>query len=155
MPREEASSNGEKQDATNLNSPHNLSLNHHDPDPVPSSSSLNSSSDVIRAEQLAESPNPSVHAHVRDRGLSQSFVSRKPPPVFHPFSIHVLSLLMSASVFGTLARLGIHALVSYDGQSIFPLAWVQAVGCGIMGFALAMRDPITLLYVALLDLSSP
>lgn len=50
---------------------------------------------------------------------------------------------MSSSVFGTLARLGIHALASYPEQSIFPLAWVQAVGCLIMGFALAMREPIT------------
>ncbi|KAF8591604.1 hypothetical protein K439DRAFT_1326892 [Ramaria rubella] len=68
------------------------------------------------------------------------------PVAFHPFSIHVLSLLMSFSVFGTLARLGIHALATYQGDSIFPLAWVQAVGCAIMGFALALRQPITLFY---------
>ncbi|KIJ56885.1 hypothetical protein M422DRAFT_149885 [Sphaerobolus stellatus SS14] len=50
---------------------------------------------------------------------------------------------MPFSVFGALARLGIHALVSYPEQSIFPLAWVQAVGCLVMGFALALREPIT------------
>ncbi|KAF8529179.1 CrcB-like protein-domain-containing protein [Hysterangium stoloniferum] len=53
---------------------------------------------------------------------------------------------MSFSVFGTLARLGIRALVNYPGQSIFPLAWVQTVGCFVMGFTLALREPIITFY---------
>ncbi|KAF8341444.1 uncharacterized protein EI90DRAFT_3143730 [Cantharellus anzutake] len=36
-------------------------------------------------------------------------------------------------MFGTLARLGLDALTSYEGQSVFPLAWVQATGCLVMG----------------------
>ena len=126
----------------------------HGTEPAPSRT-LDSSSDVRRAEQLADSPNPSVAPHPDgdDTWVTPepygSIKTSAPPTTFHPFSIHVLSLLMSSSVFGTLARLGIHALATYNGESIFPLAWVQAVGCGIMGFAFAMRDPITLLYAAL------
>jgi hypothetical protein len=159
MPRHGEPSNVEKQDELYTNSP----LNFHDTSHLTPSLRISPdpSSNVIRAEQLAESPNPDTSVLVQGNdnwGSSQSPRNRSrkspAPATFHPFSIHVLSLLMSSSVFGTLARLGIHALVSYDGQSIFPLAWVQAVGCGIMGFAVAMREPITLLYAALSDLSS-
>lgn len=64
-----------------------------------------------------------------------------PAKIYHPYSIHVLALLMPASAFGVLARLGLQALVTYDGQSIFPLAYVQATGCFIMGVALGMKTP--------------
>jgi fluoride exporter len=49
---------------------------------------------------------------------------------------------MPASVFGVLARLGLQALGSYDGRSIFPLAYPQAVGCLIMGIVLPLKDTI-------------
>lgn len=88
---------------------------------------------------------------------AQSLVSIDRPPsskdglppseVYHPLSIHVLALLMPASIFGVLARLGLLALASYDGQSIFPLAYVQSVGCLIMGFAIVMKEPLGRLYV--------
>ncbi|KAI0068818.1 hypothetical protein BV25DRAFT_1866744 [Artomyces pyxidatus] len=65
-----------------------------------------------------------------------------PAKVYHPLSPAVLALLMPASVFGLLARLGIEALVTYDGHSIFPLAYAQGLGCLIMGIALRLKDPI-------------
>ncbi|CAL1706778.1 unnamed protein product [Somion occarium] len=49
---------------------------------------------------------------------------------------------MPASIFGVLARLGIQALAGYDGKSIFPLAWVQVMGCVIMGFGVGIKDPL-------------
>jgi hypothetical protein len=115
-------------------------------------------SDMSRVEALEESPNPQASVGLRERSTWISTPELRPEPytvkpakpqpvVYHPYSIHVFALLMSFSVFGTLARLGIHALATYNGQSIFPLAWVQAVGCGIMGFAVGLRDPITRLYV--------
>ncbi|KAG2056363.1 hypothetical protein BDR06DRAFT_952845 [Suillus hirtellus] len=64
-----------------------------------------------------------------------------PAKIYHPLSIHVLALLMPASMFGVLARLGLQALTTYDGQSIFPLAYVQATGCFIMGVGLRMKVP--------------
>jgi len=63
-----------------------------------------------------------------------------PPRVYHPFSPSVIALLMPASVFGVLARLGLQALGSYDGKSIFPLAYPQAVGCLIIGLALPLKE---------------
>ncbi|CAL1709925.1 unnamed protein product [Somion occarium] len=69
--------------------------------------------------------------------------------VYHPLSPHVLALLMPASVFGVLARLGIQALVGYDGRSIFPLAWVQVMGCVIMGFGVGIKDPLGQFYGSL------
>jgi CrcB protein len=61
---------------------------------------------------------------------------------YAPLSPAVLALLAPASVFGTLARLGLQALATYAGQSIFPLAYPQAVGCFIMGVCLALKDPL-------------
>jgi hypothetical protein len=61
--------------------------------------------------------------------------------IYHPYSIHVLALLMPASIFGVLSRLGLQALVTYNGQSVFPLAYIQATGCFIMGIALGMKAP--------------
>ncbi|KZT74340.1 hypothetical protein DAEQUDRAFT_660535 [Daedalea quercina L-15889] len=53
---------------------------------------------------------------------------------------------MPASVFGCLARLGIQALVHFDGDAIFPLAWVQVGGCLVMGFCLGIREPFGRFY---------
>jgi CrcB protein len=91
-----------------------------------------------------------VHHESVDDALSLASVDRPPsvkdgmPPsqVYHPLSLPVLALLMPASILGVLARLGLEALATYDGQSIFPLAYVQAVGCLIMGFGVATKEPI-------------
>ncbi|KIJ70027.1 hypothetical protein HYDPIDRAFT_171942 [Hydnomerulius pinastri MD-312] len=53
---------------------------------------------------------------------------------------------MPASIFGVLARLGLQALVTYSGESIFPLAYVQATGCFIMGIGLGMKTPFGRFY---------
>lgn len=65
-----------------------------------------------------------------------------PAKVYHPLSPHVLCLLIPASIFGALARVGLLALTTYDGRAVFPLAWVQAAGCLVMGFGLGMKEPI-------------
>lgn len=87
------------------------------------------------------------HESLRD-AASLASIDRPPseeeklPPskVYHPLSPPILALLMPASVFGCLARLGLEALVTYDGQSIFTLAWVQVAGCFVMGFCLEIKD---------------
>ena len=70
-------------------------------------------------------------------------VVEPPPQPFHPLNWEILALLMPASVFGVLARLGLVGLTSYNGESIFPLAYVQGVGCLVMGFCLALKVPIS------------
>lgn len=67
------------------------------------------------------------------------------PPVYfyHPFSLQVIALLIPGSIFGLLARLGIDALGSYSGEGVFPLAWVQGLGCFVMGLAIGLREPIS------------
>ncbi|KAI0774226.1 CrcB-like protein-domain-containing protein [Fomes fomentarius] len=74
--------------------------------------------------------------------------SEKLPPskTYRPLSFPVLALLMPASIFGVLARLGLQAITTYDGRSIFPLAWIQAAGCLVMGFALGMKEPFGRFY---------
>jgi hypothetical protein len=71
-----------------------------------------------------------------------------PSKIYGPLSFPVVVLLMPASVFGVLARLGLVALMSYDGHSVFPLAYAQAVGCLVMGFALELKEPMGQLYVS-------
>jgi len=73
-------------------------------------------------------------------------VIEPPLQLFHPLNWEILALLMPASVFGVLARLGLGALASYAGESIFPLAYAQGVGCLIMGFCLALKGPISKCY---------
>jgi len=62
--------------------------------------------------------------------------------IYRPLSIPVVALLIPSSILGVLARLGLLAMTSYDGESIFPLAYVQALGCLIMGFGLRLKEPI-------------
>lgn len=50
--------------------------------------------------------------------------------------------LVLASMVGCLIRLGLTALGTYEGRSIYPTAWSQGVGCGIMGLALARKNEI-------------
>lgn len=52
-----------------------------------------------------------------------------------------LAFLGIFSFFGLLARLGLTAITSYDGQVVFPVLWAQMVGCALMG-AIASRKEI-------------
>ncbi|KAH7914182.1 CrcB-like protein-domain-containing protein [Hygrophoropsis aurantiaca] len=124
------------------------------------------------AYATATSEKPSVLAHTvgaqrntdigsviaRDESIrsAQSLADVEHPPddvrelpaakIYHPYSPHVLALLMPASIFGVLARLGLQALVTYDGESVFPLAYIQATGCFIMGVALRSKEPFGRFY---------
>ncbi|KAJ4478182.1 CrcB-like protein-domain-containing protein [Lentinula aciculospora] len=82
-----------------------------------------------------DQPPPSRQSSHHDHELHRS-------RAYHPFALHVLFLLMPASIFGVLARLGLVALATYNGQSIFPLAYVQGLGCFVMGFGLEMKEPM-------------
>ncbi|TFK75848.1 hypothetical protein BDN72DRAFT_831291 [Pluteus cervinus] len=68
--------------------------------------------------------------------------ARPVPPVYHNLSIHVLAILIPSSILGTLARLGLSALATYDGNSIFSLAYAQALGSFIIGVAISQREMI-------------
>ncbi|SPO22196.1 uncharacterized protein UTRI_02206_B [Ustilago trichophora] len=63
-------------------------------------------------------------------------------PTHHKLLRHcsILGLLAFAAIWGTLAREGFVALNTYDGQSVFPLVWAQAVGCLIMGLAIGAAN---------------
>ncbi|KAF5344137.1 hypothetical protein D9758_008889 [Tetrapyrgos nigripes] len=88
-------------------------------------------------EDLAsiDQPAPSHHSH-----------ESSPRKTYHPFSPHIIALLIPSSIFGLLTRLGLQALGTYDGQSFAPLTYVQATGCLVMGFALQLREPISEFY---------
>jgi len=77
---------------------------------------------------------------------SKTHLPLSPAKVYRPFSPHVVALLLPASIFGVLARLGIQAVTSYDGRAVFSLAWVQAAGCLIMGIGLGMKEPFGQFY---------
>jgi hypothetical protein len=79
--------------------------------------------------------------------LPSTEINRHALKTYPPFSFHVLGLLAPASIFGLLARLGLSSLMTFQGASVFPLAWVQALGCLVMGLAFGLREPITKLSV--------
>lgn len=70
------------------------------------------------------------------------------PPTqnYLPHFFDVFFLLAPASVFGVLTRLGLSALATYDGSSIFELAYSQALGCFIMGYLTTVRAPLSYFY---------
>lgn len=67
-----------------------------------------------------------------------------PPPSKQPFLRHLaaLSLISFFSIWGTLTREGLVALNTYDGMSIKPLIWAQAVGCFAMGWCIGNQKQI-------------
>jgi fluoride exporter len=69
-------------------------------------------------------------------------------------SLPVLALLAPASIFGVLARLGLLSLGTYDGQAIFPLAYIQAAGCLMMGLGLGLKESLGRLSVHFQTLST-
>lgn len=92
---------------------------------------------LSRAESLTSIQEPPIAEEAKEGA------SLGPPPVtYSPFALEVLVSLMGTSVFGVLARLGLLGLSTYDGRDIFPLAWVQAAGCLIMGFFLGLKDQV-------------
>lgn len=50
-------------------------------------------------------------------------------------AIATAAAIVFGSIWGTLTRLGLVALNTYDGQSVAPLVWAQAVGCLVYGYA--------------------
>jgi len=95
----------------------------------------------IASEESPADPQPEPKEVQGDATTEE--VLEPPPQLFHPLNWEILALLMPASVFGVLARLGLVSLTSYNGESIFPLAYVQGVGCLVMGFCLALKVPIS------------
>jgi fluoride ion exporter CrcB/FEX len=69
----------------------------------------------------------------------------EPPPedMTHYRLLAHYSILVLASMAGCLIRLGLTAMGTYAGASIFPIAWSQGVGCAIMGLALARKKELT------------
>ena len=51
-----------------------------------------------------------------------------------------VGLIAFGSIWGTLARMGLKALNTYDGQSIEPVIWAQAFACLVMGWAYQKRN---------------
>ncbi|KAN0131423.1 CrcB-like domain containing protein [Lactarius tabidus] len=94
------------------------------------------STNMADARSLASTELPVTHAD--------------PPAItgktYDPLSLAVIAPLMPASIFGVLARLGLEGLATYDGRSIFPLAYPQALGCLVMGICLPLKDPISSYY---------
>ena len=101
---------------------------------------------VVPEESLVTGVRPKPN-EVAEKNATLEDVVEPAPQLFHPLSWEIFALLMPASVFGVLARLGLDSLTSYDDESIFPLAYVQGVGCLVMGFCLALKVPISQWYV--------
>lgn len=62
--------------------------------------------------------------------------------VYQPFALPVLLILAPASILGVLARLGLQALTSFSGQSVFSLLYVQSLGCFVMGMGSGFKEPL-------------
>ncbi|KAF9534266.1 CrcB-like protein-domain-containing protein [Crepidotus variabilis] len=121
--------NGEKRHTTDINS----------------SSAVTSDENSSRTQGLQEDEAQELQPESIDRPPGPDD-GLPPSKIYEPLSFPVITLLMPASVFGVLARLGLSALMNYPGHSIFPLAYAQAVGCLFMGLGLGMKEEIGQFY---------
>jgi hypothetical protein len=109
----------------------------------------------MAGSQTSDSPNEAGNSDDEQQTRIAETVDRppsledgiRPSKIYQPFSFPVLVLLMPASIFGVLSRLGLQTLTTFDGRSIFPLAYVQAVGCLIMGIGIRVKKPLGQLFV--------
>ncbi|CDW99441.1 hypothetical protein [Sporisorium scitamineum] len=103
--------------------------------PQPSAQSLPSPTTAISGSAASTQRDPS-----NEEAGKQIEPDHQPPvPAAHHRVLRhcaVLGLLFFSAVWGTLAREGLVALNTYDGESVAPLVWAQAVGCLIMGLAI-------------------
>lgn len=91
---------------------------------------------LTRTRTVGGEPNPERPPSPSPEPEPQDRKELAPPGLL---SLEAIALLAPFSIFGLLARLGIDAIVSYPGQSVFPLAWVQAAGCFVMGLAQSQK----------------
>lgn len=121
------------------------SINEHEMRPRPSHEheDLRDESESDRESEDPEQPRPNRQPS------PPAPEANAPPPeeeVTHlRFAAHYASLVLSSMV-GCLIRLGLSALGTYKGRVIFPIAWSQGVGCGIMGLALARKNEMVAWY---------
>jgi len=79
-----------------------------------------------------------------EQDLAQVIPTSAPNPSYSsPTSFEALTLLIPGTILGLLARLGIWHLDNYPDAAIFSLAWVQALGCLVMGAALGQKITLT------------
>jgi hypothetical protein len=81
--------------------------------------------DTLRAETVERPP-------ASDEGIP-------PSKTYAPLSFPVIVLLMPASVFGVLARLGLVALMNYDGHAVFPLRILRLLAVSLWALDLGSR----------------
>lgn len=107
-----------------------------------------------RAGRSSESSDPErLNSHDEAPYLAPDAPPPAEKPTFLRQTAHYAGLVLAAMI-GTLIRLGLDALMDCelefcalqlttdDGKVIFPLAWVQGVGCGIMGLGNARKNQI-------------
>jgi fluoride ion exporter CrcB/FEX len=88
----------------------------------------------------------------RDTELESELPEQRPPP--KPVTtraeaiaatlrtLATLSLIAFFTFWGVLGRLGLTAIGTYSGQSVFPVIWAQTVGCLVMGLCLGAKPEI-------------
>jgi hypothetical protein len=96
-------------------------------------SSVSSVPTLARPLTIGGEPNP--EAPHTPEPPSEPPEDRKELPPPGVLSWEAIALLAPFGILGLLARLGITSAVTYTNQAIFPLAWVQAAGCFVMGIA--------------------
>ncbi|KZT50656.1 hypothetical protein CALCODRAFT_178069 [Calocera cornea HHB12733] len=121
------------------------------PSPSPAETPPDSQDTVTGNEDGNRQPQPQPQPHRPESPTPSEAI--EPPSArvksYHPLALEVLVLLMPGSVLGVLARLGLSALDTYDGQGVFALAWVQGIGCLVMGCCVGWRDQISALSVSI------
>ena len=95
-------------------------------------------------DQPSAAPGEAGGVEVEDAPFVDLFAAEAPATGLERTLRHcaILSLLAFMAIWGTLAREGLVALNTYDGMSVDPTIWAQAVGCLVMGWAVGNRKAL-------------
>ena len=65
--------------------------------------------------------------------------------------LRILGLMIPASMLGTLCRLGLTSLTTYNSPFMSPLLYSQSIGSFVLGFTNAIKGSIDLLCVVIIS----
>lgn len=86
---------------------------------------------------MDEPPLERAPSSARSQSISLPIPKRKEESVLQLFS--TISLLIFATIWGVLARLGLLWIGGFAEGAVFSLIWAQMVGCLVMGFVVERK----------------
>ncbi|KAK4050954.1 hypothetical protein OIV83_003083 [Microbotryomycetes sp. JL201] len=98
---------------------------------------------TVASERSSPEHSPPLRSNDATRLPSEpKHVQHPPPRQDQAVTAATMSLLVFATIWGVLARLGLEWIGSFGQSEVFPLVWAQIIGCLIMGLVVEKKKGI-------------